>query len=396
VIPDLHLGPVSRALARHTTAFVLMVLELASGFLVMGSLLLTGAWYWRTATTPTGYDESDLVTVMVHRPAPADGAAIPWQRAAEAQAIAAVAGVMAVAPVSTLLSSETWSRPALIAVPGESRVALAWSISTSPALAQVLGLRFLEGDLPRPRPGLEQIVIARAVRDRLFAPGTPAIGRMLLVDDRPAVVAAVVGDVLLRERFGRSSFALVLRFGSTADERQARYLVRTRPGARPAVMAALPGVLGGAGPDRVVAVEAADAARTDRRVFARTIIGLLVMTGATIAVTALLGVLAVSSFLVSQRARQLAVRRALGAGSGDIIRHILVETWLSTALGTALGLAATLALCTLMRRAFPGLVADGRLLALTALVLWIDCTAAALVPALRAARIPPSVASRAG
>jgi putative ABC transport system permease protein len=120
------------------------------------------------------------------------------------------------------------------------------------------------------------------------------------------------------------------------------------------------------------------------------------MTGATIAVTALLGVLAVSSFLVTQRARQLAVRRALGAGSGDIIRHILVETWLATALGTALGLAATLALCTLMRQAFPGLVADGRLLALTALVLWIDCTAAALVPARRAARIPPSVASRAG
>ena len=59
-----------------------------------------------------------------------------------------------------------------------------------------------------------------------------------------------------------------------------------------------------------------------------------------------------------------------------------------------LGLAITLGLCRLMRRAFPGLEADWRLLALTVALLWVDCTLAALVPARRAARIPPSAASR--
>jgi putative ABC transport system permease protein len=399
VIRDLQLGPIVRALARQRTALALVVLELATGFVFISSLLLTGSWYLRTAGTPLGYDEGPLVSVMVHRPAAPGGPAPALEVArrrgeAELSAIAALPGVAAVAPLSTLLAAETWSRASLVTRPDQpSSRTLAWPIFTAPSLQQVIGLRFVEGAMPAPAD--DRVVITRSLRDRLFPPGTAALGRTLALDQlTTVVVAGVVEDVLLRERFGPSAYLVVLRFAGPVDEREARYLVRARPGARAAVLAALPTVLGRSGPDQVVAIAPSDASHSDRRVFARVIVGMLAMTGATIAFIALLGVLAVSSFLVTQRTRQLGIRRALGGTRGAIVRLILVETWLATVLGMAIGLAVTLALVALMRPLFAGLSVDWRLLAVTAAVLWADCTIAALIPARRAARISPSVASR--
>jgi hypothetical protein len=48
----------------------------------------------------------------------------------------------------------------------------------------------------------------------------------------------------------------------------------------------------------------------------------------------------------------------------------------------------------MMKRLFHDLVLDWRHLAITAALLWVDATLAALVPARRAADIPPHVASR--
>jgi putative ABC transport system permease protein len=76
------------------------------------------------------------------------------------------------------------------------------------------------------------------------------------------------------------------------------------------------------------------------------------------------------------------------------MRYFLVENALAVAAGTVLGIIATLVLYLMMKRLFHGLVLDWRHLAITAVLLWVDATLAALVPARRAADIPPHVASR--
>jgi hypothetical protein len=48
-----------------------------------------------------------------------------------------------------------------------------------------------------------------------------------------------------------------------------------------------------------------------------------------------------------------------------------------------------------MRRVFVGIQLGPKLLLLTGGLLWLDATLAAMIPARRAADIPPSVASRA-
>jgi putative ABC transport system permease protein len=96
---------------------------------------------------------------------------------------------------------------------------------------------------------------------------------------------------------------------------------------------------------------------------------------------------------VSLRTRQIGVRRALGATRGDIVRYFLVENALATTAGIAIGLAITLPLNALMSSMVPALA--WWQMALSTVLVWAAGLLSALAPALRAARTPPTVATRA-
>ena len=111
-------------------------------------------------------------------------------------------------------------------------------------------------------------------------------------------------------------------------------------------------------------------------------------------VIAQLGALAATSFLVAQRTRQIGVRRALGATKADIVGYFVVENAFMMLAGSLVGLLGTTLLFYVMLRFFPGLAVDVGAIAAGVVLFWSATLAATLVPALRAARVPPSVASR--
>ena len=93
------------------------------------------------------------------------------------------------------------------------------------------------------------------------------------------------------------------------------------------------------------------------------------------------------------RSRELAVRAALGAGRGRIVRQLLTESVVLGALGGALGLALAAGLVRVLVAVSPpdvprleGAGLDGTVLAFTALVTLGASLAFGLAPALRAAR----------
>src|SRR6185369_9881671 len=174
-----------------------------------------------------------------------------------------------------------------------------------------------------------------------------------------------------------------------------RLLIRTRPGQRDAVITRL-NALFAADPEagaRFVRARAFDSRMTQVHRIGHGLVGLLAIFGAIVATVSVMGTLAVSSFLVAQRTRQIGIRRALGATRGDIVVFFLVDTSIGAAAGTLLGLAGTGALYLLMRRVFPAITFEPRFAMLTGAALWAASLLASLVPALRAARVPPSVAS---
>jgi putative ABC transport system permease protein len=110
------------------------------------------------------------------------------------------------------------------------------------------------------------------------------------------------------------------------------------------------------------------------------------------------------SILVAQRTRELALLRALGAGRGQVLRSVLVEAVVVGLLAATIGLVAGLGVATLLRAVmeaqsglrFPdaGLTLPGSAIVASYLVGVLITVVAALLPALRASRVPPMAALR--
>ncbi len=118
---------------------------------------------------------------------------------------------------------------------------------------------------------------------------------------------------------------------------------------------------------------------------------LLVMTFAGLAlILALVGVFGIIAYSVQQRLREFGVRIALGATTGQVLGLVLKSAVRLIGIGGAIGLAAAVLLSRSISAFLFGVRPFDPLTFVTvASVLAMTATAAALVPALRAARVDP-------
>src|SRR5262249_2577153 len=106
----------------------------------------------------------------------------------------------------------------------------------------------------------------------------------------------------------------------------------------------------------------------------------------------------------SAREREIAVRQALGASRGRLIRQLLVESLLLAVVGAGLGALLARSLSRLLvsflsadgDTVFLDLALDWRVLGFAAGLAVLTCVLFGLAPALRATRIEPGAAMKAG
>ena len=112
-------------------------------------------------------------------------------------------------------------------------------------------------------------------------------------------------------------------------------------------------------------------------------------------VLASIGIYGVMSYSVTQRARELGVRIALGAGQADVLRLVLRQGMSLALTGIAIGVAAALLLTRLIQsQLFAVRASDPLTFVGVALLLGVTALAANLVPAVRAMRVDPAVVLR--
>jgi putative ABC transport system permease protein len=110
---------------------------------------------------------------------------------------------------------------------------------------------------------------------------------------------------------------------------------------------------------------------------------------------AMIGLYGLISYMVQQRTREIGIRVALGAESGDIFRMVLGEGARSALLGIAGGVIAGLGLTRLMASVLYGVKpADWITFTVVAVLLLVVALVACSVPARRAMRVDPIVALR--
>lgn len=237
--------------------------------------------------------------------------------------------------------------------------------------------------------------MTRDFADAVF-PGQSPIGKMIDSGnvEFPDVIVGVVARMVTPYGGGPMESQVVIYPSAPPGASFVSYVVRAKPGELEHAMGRVDDVLLGLQSERLIDLQTMVAVKGGGYALNAFVMRVLaVIAGLLLAVTAL-GIFGTTSFSVTQRTKQIGTRRALGASRSEIVRYFLVENSLVSAIGIALGLAGAFALNVLLVTQFAGSKLGPGLTIAGVLLLWLVGVAATIVPARRASRLSPALATR--
>ncbi|HET6431741.1 ABC transporter permease [Dyella sp.] len=401
--------PILATLRRHKITAALLILQIALTCAIVCNAVFLISQRLHRMDMPSGVAERELVHLEL-----ANIGATSDEKARTAEDLAAlrqVPGVTDVASVNQVpFGNSSWNSGIKLDLQQKTST-LNMTTYYGENAAQALGVqlvagRMLQGDdymdfddvVKAAQAGDTKrlpsvLVITQALAERLW-PGQSALGKQLyLGSDTPlrvvGVVRTLVRPSVWDDALAQYSALLPVRIYNN------NYIIRTAPGDRERVLQAAIAALKKADPHRVVINKhiwsdmRRDFFRDDRAMatlLAGVCVALLVVTS--------LGIVGLGSFWVAQRRRQIGVRRALGATRGNILRYFQTENFLLATLGIALGMALAYGINLFLMHHYELPRLPAIYLPIGAIALWLIGQAAVLGPALRAAAVPPVVATR--
>jgi hypothetical protein len=239
-------------------------------------------------------------------------------------------------------------------------------------------------------------IITRSV-ERAIWPGESAIGQYVWqpdVEDLPRQVVGVVDDIDIRA-VGEEPTLQVFAPLTQSTTANLHLLVRADGDAETivsAVRSVLQSVRPGTRVDQIVTLDELVRRTTAQPRFTSRLVALF---GAASLLLAAVGIYGTQWYLVGIRTRELGLRLALGAPRRLIVSSVVWAGIAPAMVGGAIGLGLALLLGRAFGALFFGLAtADAASLAIGASCLVAAAAAAAIGPALRAARVDPMVALR--
>ena len=303
-----------------------------------------------------------------------------------------------------------WSRPfGLMADTGEFKAIdgltqdlLAMEIlGVGTGYLEAMGIPLLEGreftlaDIPAtPAEKPRVAMISESAARTLYGSPAAAIGRTIEWDpEERYTIVGVTGNARVRRAFDPTPHALYRPLGhatawATVHVRSTAAVDRLAPLLRAAVREADPAV-----PlfDDMTVREAIDRQMSEEILVGR-LAGAFAIIATLLAAVGLYGVLAQS---VSDRRVEIGIRAALGAAPARVLRVVTSEAFVMTAVGGAAGVAMSLWLTRFLESRLFGVPRfDPLTFAAAIAIIFAVAMAAAIVPAVRAARVDPVTALR--
>lgn len=390
----------NRRTRRLRKGLVASELALAMTLLVGAGLLITSLW--RMASVDPGFDFQKVLAVEFVIPTPAYPEREQYRAVYDAvlERLAGTAGVRAVGAAQILPGTGRdelieFSVPGVPPPRGEDEHSALWR-AVSPGYFEALGIPILRGRPFGHRDAAEApmvAIVSRALAERLW-PDENAVGRRIEEGSTVVEIVGVVGDV----RYGglRSAPEPVLyRPHAQQSRRRVALVVETEP-EQQAMVSVVRDAIWAVDPNqpirRVEPMSDVLASSLAESRFLTTVMAAFACLALILAAVGLYGVIAQG---VSQRAREIGVRVALGARRADIRRLVIGEALRVTAIGLVAGMGGAFLLARVLASQLFGVgVADPRTFVGVAVVLSLVALSAAYLPARRAARTDPVEALR--
>jgi len=398
--------PILSTLRRHRLTATLLVLQIAlTCAIVCNATFLIGDRLSRMMV-PSGIPEEQLMRITV-----SDIGArgdVHARTMADLAALRRVAGVEAVTVGNSLpFGSSSWTSGIRLdrdQKTPSTEVGLFYGEN----LSDVLGLRLVAGrrftpdeyvwvddHVTRRAVGANVVIVTSALAQRLFPDGS-ALGREVVIGPDAMRIVGIV------DRLASASVSAPDEVNHTAvlpwrmlPAYGGGFFIRAQPDRAARVLADAVAALKAVDPRRVV-VEARLYPDIRARFFATDRAMALTLGAVSLAllIVTALGIVGLASFWVAQRRRQIGIRRALGARRADILRYFQTENFLLASMGIVLGMVLAYGINLILMRQYELPRLPLVYLPVGAVVLWALGQIAVLAPAMRAASVPPVVATR--
>ena len=402
----MELHPILAAMRRNKVGAVVIVIQTAITLAILCNSLFLIQQRLRSSERPTGLQELDIFTMANQ------WVGNPPDLAAKVQADLAVLRALpevvdAFVSQSYPLSNGGWGDGVSLEAADSHWVTNSALYFADEHGLSTLGLKLVAGRNFEAREIVERndmegkppaaIIVSQALATKLF-PNGDALGKSIYLGSYKSK-APIVGIVeRLQQPWvsvtnNRVEYAMLQPYRFV--EQYSHYIVRAKPGQLEAAMKSARKQLLSINRGRIndktrTMVETRQRAYRDDR-------GLAIVLGfvsvVLLAVTAF-GIIGITSFWVSQRRRQIGIRRAMGASRSAILRYFQTENLMIGTAGAVLGILLALTLNFLMAGKFEMTRLNIGSTLIAAVIVLLLGQIAVLWPALRAASISPVVAIR--
>ncbi|KQX00191.1 ABC transporter permease [Massilia sp. Root418] len=409
----MEIRPIFSALMRNKTGPILVAVQVALSLAILANALHIVNIRQAVAARPTGVvAENDIFHLQARSLRESGHEEQLATIKAQLATLRAVPGVLSVAEVSQVPLSRSGSYNSFVASQKQDKETAntAYYISAD-SLVKTWGLKLIEGrdftaadvleidrNTSKEEPSL--IIITKALGQKAWPDATSYVGKTFYMgigpEGRPVRVVGVVERLQSPgaqvDVTGEISTIVPVR---VTGDNYSMYTVRAEPGQRDRVMKEAEEAIRKASNNQVVVKT--KTLEDDRKDRYRADVGLswmLITVSALLLLITASGIVGMASLWVTQRRKQIGVRRALGARRVDILRYFITENILITSVGVTAGVLLALGLNQLlvskleMARLPAGYMLAG------AAVFWALGIIAVYGPAWRAASISPAMATR--
>ena len=402
----MELHPILSAMRRNKVGAIVIVMQTAITLAILCNSLFIIQQRLRSSERPTGLREQDIFTIANQWVGnPPDLAAKLQTDLAALRALPEV--VDAYVSNSYPLSNGGWDDAIMMEASDAHWAATGALYFADEHGLPTLGLKLVSGRNFEPAEIIERndmegkapaaLIVSQALATKLF-PNGDALGKSIYLSDykqKSPIVGIVerLQQPWISVANKRVEFAMLQPFRYV--EHYSNYVVRAKPGQIEAAMKSAAKQLSAI--DRARVNERTRTMTESRRRAYQDDRGLAVILGVVSVVLLIVtafGIIGITSFWVSQRRRQIGIRRAMGATRTAILRYFQTENLMIATTGAVLGVLLALGLNFWMAGKFEMSRISVSSTIVAAVIVLLLGQLAVLWPALRAASISPVVAIR--